>query len=360
MKLNLEPGTAGLGNPALIEAIVEDMDGGAITFERFMELAQYHPEHGYYRKPGRIGRDGDFLTSPAIHPMFGWAVAGWCHWAWSAMGKPAPFLIFEPGAGDGSLATSILDWAGGRDRTFGDAIRYVALDPTGPTARDRRIEWSGSPPHGEHGVVLSNELFDALPFRLFDATGRGPVEVMVRWNGQGFEEVGGPIATIDGAPEVGRFEVNTRAYPTMEAMCAVVDRGAVLTFDYGYPRDELWAPWRTKGTMLCFYRHTAHENPYIHVGDQDITAHVDFTELEAAMTASGYDTHGPVRQSEFLFALGAHDLVEAARDNAAEYFVRKRSLTQLSDGAGLGRIRVLAGLRGLDVEGVPGFDEERV
>ncbi len=109
MTLDLDPGTAALGNPRLIEAIVDEMAGGTISFERFMELALYHPEHGYYRKPGRVGRQGDFLTSPTIHPMFGWAAAGWCRYVWQQLGEPAEFTIFEPGAGEGALATSILD-----------------------------------------------------------------------------------------------------------------------------------------------------------------------------------------------------------------------------------------------------------
>ena len=91
MTIDLDPGSAALGNPRLVCAIVEEMDGGAIAFERFMELALYHPEFGYYRAPGRIGPQGDFLTSPAVHPMFGWAVAGWCRWVWAELGRPAEF-----------------------------------------------------------------------------------------------------------------------------------------------------------------------------------------------------------------------------------------------------------------------------
>ena len=102
MPLDLDPGLAALGNARLVRAIIEELDGGAIPFQRFMELALYHPEFGYYRKPGRIGTQGDFLTSPTIHPMFGWAVAGWCRHAWQALGEPSPFMIFEPGAGEGA------------------------------------------------------------------------------------------------------------------------------------------------------------------------------------------------------------------------------------------------------------------
>ncbi len=356
MGIDLDPGVAALGNQQLIATIVAEMDGGAISFERFMELALYHPEHGYYRTGRRVGREGDFVTSPHVHPLFGWSIAGWCHWLWQNIGCPASFTIFEPGAGDGLLAGTILDWAAGRDDGFANTIRYVAIEPN-TAGSDPRIEWTQAPEAVEYGVVLSNELFDALPVRLFEGSGRGPVEVMVRWNGDRFEETSGAVATIEGAPMSGRFEVSARAYPTMEAMCGLIEKGAVLTFDYGYPREELWAEWREQGTLLCFYRHTAHEDPYIHLGEQDLTAHVDLTELEAAMASSGFETWGPASQAEFLYALGAPALVDAVRDDATEYFARRRGLEELCDAAGLGRVRVLAGTVGLALDAPPpGFE----
>ncbi len=354
--MELDPGTAALGNPRLVRAIVEEMGGGAISFERFMELALYHPEHGYYRRAGRIGPSGDFVTSPVVHPMFGWVVAAWCRDVWRRLGEPGEFRVFEPGAGDGALARSVLDWAEGQADGFGEAVRYVALEPNSPGS-DSRVEWAQAPIEGaEYGVVVSNEFFDALPVRLFDGSGRGPVEVYVGWDGERFVEVQGPVASIDGAPAEGRFEVSSRVYPAMEELCGLVENGAVLTFDYGYPREELWAPWRTTGTLLCFYRHTAHEDPYIHVGEQDLTAHVNFDDLAAAAEANGMETAGPVSQGEFLHACGAGALVEAVRSKLSEYFERRRALERLSDPAGLGRIRVMAAAKGIG-GGLPGFED---
>jgi SAM-dependent MidA family methyltransferase len=355
--IDLDPGLARLGNGRLVRAIIDEMDGAAIGFDRFMELALYHPKLGYYAGRDRVGREGDFLTSPHIHPMFAWCIAGWCRWLWESLDSPAQFTIFEPGAGDGRLARGILDWVEGRDDGFGDALEYVALDPYHGADGDGRIRWADAPPTGDFGVVLSNELFDALPVRIFEGSARGPIEILVRWNGEAFEEVHGGVASIDAAPPEGRFETRPAAYATMEAMAALFERGAVLTIDYGYPREELWAPWRSRGTLLCYYRHTAHEDPYIHVGEQDLTAHVDFTELEAALAAAGYETHGPVSQAAFLQSLGIHELVETARSNVAEYFERRRATEQLTDSAGLGRVRVLAGLRGVAVDEIPGFRE---
>lgn len=356
MTLDLNPGKAAAGNPRLVQAIIGEMDGGAISFERFMDLALYHPEHGYYRKPGRVGKQGDFLTSPTIHPMFGWAVAAWCHAAWEAMGRPGPFHIIEPGAGQGSLASAILDWADGRDDGFGAAIRYVALEPNSPGS-DPRIAWAAPPLETlPQGVVIANELFDAFPVRLFDATPRGPVEVLVRWDGEEFVETPGGVADIEDAPKEGRFEVNPRAYPAMRGLCGLVAQGAAIIFDYGYPQDELWAPWRTNGTLLCFYRHTAHENPYVHVGEQDMTTHVNFSELAAAAEDEGFSVSGPVSQAEFLHALGMQSLVDSVRSDMSEYFARRRALEQLTDGAGLGRVRVLAATKAIEFP-PPGFEE---
>ena len=357
MTLDLSPGKAAIGNARLVRAMVEEMDGGAISFHRFMDLALYHPEYGYYRKPGRVGKQGDFLTSPTIHPMFGWSVAGWCHAVWESLGRPGSFHIIEPGAGSGALAVSILDWAESRDDGFREAVRYVALEPNSP-GTDPRIDWRTPPIEPvEAGVVVANELFDAFPVRLFDGAGaRGAVEVFVRWEGEQFVETAGSVTTIDDAPTEGRFEVNPGAYPTMRSLCTPIQRGAVLVFDYGYLQPELWAPWRSAGTLLCFYRHTAHENPYVHVGEQDITTHVNFSELEAAADAVGMETFGPISQAAFLYALGAQALVESSRNDMAEYFARRRALEQLTDSAGLGRVRVLAATRGMTVT-PPGFEE---
>ena len=355
MTLDLDPGIAGAGNPALVQTIIGEMDGGAISFERFMELALYHPGQGYYRKPGRIGAQGDFLTSPHIHPMFGWAIAGWLRWTWERLGSPHPFTVFEPGAGDGRLAGAVLDWAEGRDPAFRAAIRYVAVEPNANGA-DPRIEWASPPLEPvDVGAVVCNELFDALPVRIFEATSRGPAEVLVRWDGERFVESRGPIATIDDAPSEGRFELSPRAYPLMRSMCSLIERGAVLVFDYGYPQEELWAPWRTAGTLLSFYRHMAHENPYVHVGEQDITAHVNLSELAAAVEDEGFEVHGPVTQTQFLLSAGIGQLVDAARSDMGEYFSRRRALESLTDAGGLGRIRVLAATSGIDGL-LPGFE----
>ena len=355
MALNLDPGIAATGNPTLIKIIIEEMDDGAIPFERFMELALYHPEHGYYRKKGRIGRHGDFLTSPSIHPMFGWAVAGWCEWIWEKLDKPSQFTIFEPGAGEGLLATAILDWAEGRENQFAKSIHYVALEPNMPGS-DSRIEWSNiNPSPVSKGVIIANELFDALPTRLFEATPRGSAEIYVRWDGNQFVELHGGIALLKNVPNEGRFEINGRAWPLLEAMSQLIKVGGILLADYGYLEEKLWAPWRLQGTLACFYRHTVHEDPFRHVGEQDITSHVNLSELAFGIEKCGYTQLGPTPQHEFLTHLGIGQLVEDARGDLANYFERRQAFQTLTDAAGLGNIQILAGLRG--IKGIaPGFE----
>ena len=355
MSLELDPGLVTAGNPALVRRIIDEMDGGTIPFERFMELALYEPENGYYRKPGRIGKSGDFLTSPVIHPMFGWSVAAWIHEVWTGMGMPSEFTVFEPGAGQGQLAESVLDWFEGRDEELAKAVRYQAIEPNS-AGSDPRVEWVDEPQPADAGVVISNELFDALPVRVFDASQRGPVEVHVRWGGEAFEETRGPVATIDGAPSQGRFEVNPKAFPLMQRLCGLIQQGAILTFDYGYPQEELYAPWRTTGTLLCFYRHTSNEDPLKHVGEQDITSHVNFTELTAAAESAGCTVAGPLSQAEFLTNMGMGQLVESARNDMQKYFERRNAVQQLTDTAGLGRVRVMAAFKQLETA-PPGFEE---
>lgn len=354
MTLNLDPGKAALGNTRLIDEIIKEIDGGAIPFERFMELALYHPEFGYYRKPGRIGPQGDFLTSPVVSPMFGWTVAGWCHDVWKRCGEPAKFAIIEPAAGSGALATAILDWAAQRDDGFASVIEYHAIEPNNP-GDDPRVHWGGPPSEPfAHGVVVTNEFFDALPVRLFEGTARGSVEIYVTWNGERFDEAGGPISVIDHAPMGGRFELSQRAHATMRTMCRWIETGAVLTIDYGHSLEDLWADWRKNGTLMAFYRHTAHEDVYAHVGEQDLTSHVNFSELASAADDEGMAIHGPIAQGQWLHNLGTGTLVESARSDMAEYFVRRRAYDKLTDPAGLGRIKVMAATRGIDA--VAGFE----
>jgi SAM-dependent MidA family methyltransferase len=157
-------------------------------------------------------------------------------------------------------------------------------------------------------------------------------------------------------------EVNLHAIDWMTDVATRLRRGFVVTFDYGYPAEELYAPWRKDGTLLCFYRHNASSDPFARIGKQDMTSHVDFTSLTRAADAHGLEVAGFTTQSRFLASLGVGEAVEAVArespDALEEYYARRRAVQELIDPAGLGRIRVLAQRKGVEAAELLGFRED--
>jgi SAM-dependent MidA family methyltransferase len=347
---------------------------GRITFRDFMEMALYHPQHGYYRSPReKVGRAGDYLTSPEVHPLFGHMVGRQLAEMWEAMGSPARFDVLEMGAGNGLLARDILRWAQRLNPPFIDALTYriaetspalverqrYTLETTGPS--HGRTTWEQCPSPGRiSGCVLSNELVDSFPVHRVAVEGGELREVYVVRREAGFKEELGPPSTPELAayfqrlgflPGEGcRAEVNLAALDWMRQVATALERGFVLTFDYGHEAAELYAPWRREGTLLCFYRHNPSSDPYARIGRQDMTAHVDFTSLVAEGKRHGLEPLGLTTQTRFLAALGIGDAL--ARTPGAElpleeYYSRRRAVTELLDSAGLGRIRVLVQAKGV-------------
>jgi len=362
-------------NEALKEIICQRIAAaGAITFREFMALALYHPHHGYYCSPReKMGRQGDYLTSPEVHPMFGWLVGKQLGQMWEVIGRPQPFTIVEMGAGSGALARDILDWAHRHAPEFFAGLDYRLVEVSDElTARQRRAVQSALGGDeglkkaawlpsldviGEDGVVgclLSNELADAFPVHRVTVRGGRLQEVYVGWQDGHFEEGLGPPST----PALEEYfcrlgllpgedchaEVNLDAIDWMKAVARALGRGFVMTFDYGYPADQLYAPWRRQGTFLCFYRHNPSVDPYVRVGRQDMTSHVDFTSLIQAGEEAGLQTVGLTSQARFLDALGIGGAMAGAAQaelSLEEYYARRRALTELLDPARLGRIQVL-------------------
>jgi SAM-dependent MidA family methyltransferase len=204
------------------------------------------------------------------------------------------------------------------------------------------------------GCLLSNELADAFPVHRVTVRGGRLQEVYVGWRSGRFEEELGPPsvpALEDYFRRLGLLpgedcdaEVNLDAIDWMKAVARALGRGFVLTFDYGYPADQLYAPWRRQGTFLCFYRHNPSVDPYVRVGRQDMTSHVDFTSLIHAGEEAGLETVGLTSQARFLDALGIGGALAGAAQaelSLEEYYARRRALTELLDPAGLGRIQAL-------------------
>ncbi|MDP3911532.1 MAG: SAM-dependent methyltransferase [Gemmatimonadales bacterium] len=361
--------SAAADNAVLKDIIVGRItEEGHISFRDFMDLALYHPVHGYYAAcdPTR-----DYQSSPEAHAVFGAVLGRQVADFWRLMGRPARFDVFEAGAGNGRLAGDILAWLRAQEPDLYDAASYVVQDVAyeSATARERveRVGLSSDrvairqemPGAGEvEGCILSNELLDALPFHRVRTEGGRPVEVHTGYaDGHFVDVLAEPlrevVAYFDAlglAPGEGcEAEVNLAAADWMARAAAALRRGYLLTLDYGYAASELYAPWRRRGTLLTFFRHTPGEDPYVRVGRQDITASVDFTTVARAGESAGLRTLGLATQSAFLQALGIGEALAArpSREGLESYYALRRSIVELTDAAGLGRIKVL--IQGRDV-----------
>jgi SAM-dependent MidA family methyltransferase len=350
---------------------------GRIPFRQFMAVALYHPQHGYYSSPRqRMGRHGDYLTSPEVHPIFGSLVAKQLCQMWQAMGEPQPFTIVEMGAGSGLLARDILAWAGKRAPEFFQALEYRLIEVNDWLVDSQRrllrqvdaslakASWLPSleaiAAGSVSGCFLSNELIDSFPVHRVAIRDGCLHELYVEWQEERFVESLGPPSTplledyfhrLGLLPGEGcSAEVNLEALEWMRAVASALRRGFVLTLDYGYPAAELYAPWRKEGTLLCFYRHNPSTDPYARLGRQDMTSHVDFTSLVQAGREHSLEPLGLTSQGRFLAALGIAAGLERQAEgepSLEEYYARRRAVTELVDPAGLGRIRVFIQAKGI-------------
>jgi SAM-dependent MidA family methyltransferase len=357
-------------NTALREHIVALIsDRGRIPFRDFMDVVLYHPTLGYYTSEHEvIGRQGDYLTSPEVSPLFGAMIGRQLREMWRTMGAPSSFSVLECGAGNGRLATDILEWARRAEPGFFGALSYILIEVSEQqVARQRarlaaagvddRVSWLDEMPSAVTGCILSNELLDAMPVHLVTVQDGALREVYITTGqGQFHEELADPepalashFADLGILPAEGcRAEVNLASLDWMREAAVSLEHGFVLTLDYGYEAADLYAPWRTDGTLLAFYRHNPSSDLCARVGRQDLTAHVDFTSLRAAGESAGLTTIGNVTQAEFLTNLGIHEALAAPDLPLEEQMARRRAVSELTDPAGLGRIKVLAQARGVE------------
>lgn len=277
---------------------------GPITFAAFMEACLYEPGLGYYTSPGRkVGAEGDFYTSITVHAAFGRVIAREIAQMWRSMGSPAGFSLVECGAGHGRLACDIMDYLAQREREMYQhlTLTLVEREPTLEQAQAEllakhreRVRWLLPEEFGNgtftfSGCLYSNELIDALPVHRVVMTADGLQEVYVTLREGELAEQLGPLSTAaigDYLARIGielhvgqQAEVNLAGQEWLATAARALQQGFILTIDYGYPAVELFAPQRNRGTLLCYHRHQVEENPYIRLGQQDITAHVDFTSL---------------------------------------------------------------------------------
>lgn len=330
-----------IGHPELVAAIASEIAlSGPIPFVRFMDLALYHPQFGYYmRQPDagspRIGWSGDFYTSPDVHPILGRALAKQARQIDSLLGNPDPVTIVEMGPGKGLLAKHILSACRHESGSFPHRLRYVLVERS-PAMREwqRRqlssfenqphlLAWADSldelGPGSVTGLVLSNELIDAFPVHRIELTNEQVKELYVDYRDGRFVECVGPLSSDrlahrvrdirTGWPEGYRTEINLQALDWMQHVGQCLKRGVVLTIDYGHTAQDLYRPDRRNGTFLCYSRHSVHDDPYVRVGEQDMTAHVDFSSLAAAGEAHGLTVTGFTNQMSFLMGLGVEQMI---------------------------------------------------
>ena len=335
---------------------------GPITFARFMEIALYG-EGGYYTS--NVNAGADYATSPQMHPAFGALIAGWLFRAWEALGEPQCFDVMELGAGDGGLARDILDavesgqGCGGQADQFGEALRYHAFDLR-PRGDVRSVE-DLLQPESVVGCVISNELLDAFPTHVFTVRGGSVLECYVGIDDRGeLEFVNGEVSNMEIServseivkrlPEGYRGEVNLGVANWASTVSRIVKRGYMLTIDYGHERGLLYHPARTEGSLRCYREHVLGQNPLRCIGQQDITAHVDFTAVSQALSEVGFYETAPLQtQRDFLFDLGIGEYIRALRrelaSNTEERLANRlmtelRNLNALVDTRGLGDFKV--------------------
>ncbi len=317
----------------LVEAIRAEMatGGGAIPFARFMELALYAPGLGYYRAGARkFGAGGDFVTAPELSPLFSRCVARQCQQILARLGGGH---ILELGAGSGVMAAAMLQELDALDSL---PERYEILELSAEL-RERqqqtlaaqaprlqtRVCWLDTlPAAGFSGVMVANEVMDAMPVERFRITPAGPRPLQVAWEKDCFiwrEGEAAPALTDAvnrlqetlgyALPLAYESEFNARLPGWIAALAESLASGVALLIDYGYPRREYYQPARRTGTLRCYYRHRVHADPLLLPGLQDITASVDFSALADAALNAGLAVGGYTRQNYFLFGCGLENLL---------------------------------------------------
>ncbi len=313
-------------NPTLLSVLLHQQakDSHGISFADFMEQALYHPEHGYYMtRRDRIGKAGDFFTSSSVNALFGRLVARQLQQMFTLLGGGA-FQVVEQGAGEGHLAQDILDAIIEEAPELYARLSYTLVEVSQDNRQRQeknlashieKVSWCIDDNWSiTSGCFLSNELVDAFPVHLVEKHDGQIQEVFVTANEEAFvEDLRKPVepgvseyfSWLGSSPVEGnRAEANLVAPEWMRQVGRRIERGFAITIDYGYPVEELYAPCRRAGTLMCYHRHQADDNPYDLVGEKDITAHVDFTALQKAGSEVGLDTLWFGEQYRFLLALG--------------------------------------------------------
>lgn len=365
---------------ALCQAL-EQAPAKRFTFAAFMAWVLSHPEYGYYsRGKVAIGVQGDYVTAPSLGPDFGELLAVQFQEMWQVLDCPPSFCLLEMGAGTGSLADSILHFIQENYPDFWSVLDYQIIEASSALQRQQqqalqsfgfKVRWTNWLEIADHSLVgccFSNELVDAFP-----------VHRVVRHQGQLREiyvtaQAGTLVETIDqlSTPQIAIYfqtlgidlmdsayaddyctEVNLESQSWLQQVAQKLARGYVLTIDYGYSAQKYYHPQRYQGTLQCYYQQRYHGNPYVNLGEQDITSHVNFTALEEWGKHLELEPLGGLPQSVFLMNLG---LGERLADLSTGHYPlpqllrRREELHQLIDARGLGKFWVLLQSKNVDTK----------
>lgn len=330
----------------LQQRIAERMAERALPFAEYMQAALYEPGLGYYVAGARkLGVDGDFVTAPQISHLFSAALANQCADVLAALGPDAALL--EYGAGTGRMALDILQRL--QALTQLPAVYYIIEPSPDLIARQRetlsavpellaRVQWLAECPSDFVGLVLANELFDAMPVVVFQYRGgrfyigdvcarQGQASLVFEREWQSVPEA--LLHCCQDWPDGYSSEYNPSLPAWFTELYQRMRQGACLFVDYGFTASEYYHPDRSTGTLMCHYRHHAHTDPFFWPGLQDITAHVDFTALAEAADEAGFAVNGYTEQANFLLNCGILDLAQAKDGDERAKLSQSRALQQL-------------------------------
>ena len=367
----LEPGENARALSAILAARIRT--DGPITFADFMRECLYHPVHGYYSRAS-ARRFGDYYTSVDVHPIFGRLLARQFAEMWQVLGSPRPFVVAEAAAGVGRLAGHILDFSASELPEFYSSLKYVAAEHSAARCEEHAARLAAHVAAGRAssapeipkaipaGCIFSNEMLDALPVHRVVMEHGALREIYVGLNGAQFSEFTGNASTpaleqyfqAQGITlaESQQAEVCFEACDWIENAGRALERGFLLTIDYGHEARALYDEYHNRGTLLAYRNHTVNENLLEAPGEQDLTSHVNFSAVDMCGRRAGLERTGLVTQSQFLVALGRRNEFADLYDPGQTEIEKLRArllLKNLIHPEGLGeKFQVLIQHKGID------------
>jgi SAM-dependent MidA family methyltransferase len=360
----------------LCTRIVKEIEThGPLPFDRYMAMALYEPGLGYYVNGlHKFGASGDFVTAPEQGRIFASALARQIDETATCLDRD--WTLLELGAGSGALARDLL--------TSLEQLpeRYLILEPSAPLREvqaetlaqlppnlQARVEWISAPPDQAFaGVIVANEVIDALPVARFEISADGLSEMAVtvgndrlKWTTMpprprlqaAFEQLQAALPGL--LPDGYQSEICLDLSGWLKTITEALESGLVLLFDYGYPRSEFYLPERSGGTLVCHYRHRAHFDPFVWPGLTDLSAFVDFTAVAEAAADCDLDVAGFTNQAGFLLSLGAHDLIEQASSDLEHLRLTSELKRLIMPGEMGEKFKVIGLTRGFD-QALSGFE----